>query len=167
MEADPGIPAGVFDLVISIYALGWTTDLPATLALIARYLRPGGCFVFSWEHPVYGCLRQADEQIVFAHPYAAEGPEVYESWNGVRIVQHRRTLSTFINEVVRAGLQVKALVEGELDTTLATEDHANPGRWYTVPRAGMMPTTFILKARKPLHGRDEAHHAHRLRGDSE
>ncbi|HEV7589632.1 MAG TPA: class I SAM-dependent methyltransferase [Longimicrobium sp.] len=35
MEVDPGIPAGYFDLVVSIYALGWTTDLPATLALVA------------------------------------------------------------------------------------------------------------------------------------
>ncbi|HST63311.1 MAG TPA: class I SAM-dependent methyltransferase [Longimicrobium sp.] len=152
MEVDPGIPAGAFDLVISIYALGWTTDLPATLALIAGYLRPGGCFIFSWEHPVYGCLRQGDGEIVFAHPYAAEGQEEYASWNGVRIVQHRRTMSTFINEVVRAGLQVEALVEGELDTTLSTDDHADSTRWYTIPRARMMPTTFILKARKPLQG---------------
>lgn len=151
MEDDPGLPAGYFDLVISIYALGWTTDLPGTLARIASYLRPGGCFVFSWEHPVYGCLHHEDGRFVFAHPYGAEGPEVYETWNGVRIVQHRRTLGTFVNEVVRAGLQVEALVEGELDTTSATEDHADPGRWYTIPRARLVPTTFILKARKPLH----------------
>src|SRR4029077_7500119 len=47
MEVDPGIPANHFDLVYSIYGLGWTTDLAATMALVARYLRPGGCFVVS------------------------------------------------------------------------------------------------------------------------
>jgi SAM-dependent methyltransferase len=44
MEVDPGVPSDHFDLVFSIYGPGWTTDLPATLALVARYLRPGGCF---------------------------------------------------------------------------------------------------------------------------
>jgi len=43
MEVNPGIPLGSFDLVFSIYGLGWTTDLPGTLTLVANYLRPVGC----------------------------------------------------------------------------------------------------------------------------
>ena len=149
MEVNPGIPANYFDLLISLYGLGWTTDLPATLALVAEYLKPGAWFILSGEHPVYGCLSYADERFVFAHPYTKQGPMVKDSWSGVPNVLHRRTLSTFVNEVVRAGLQVEALVEGELDTSLANEDSADPARWYSVPRARLMPTTFILKARKP------------------
>jgi SAM-dependent methyltransferase len=148
MEVNPGLPIGYFDIVLSIYALGWTTDLPRTLALVAEYLRPGGYCVFSGEHPVFGCLRYADQQFVFAEPYAAEGPTVHDSWSGVKIVIQRRKLSTFINEVVRAGLQVEALIEGDLDTSLATAAHADPARWYSIARAQLMPTTFIVKARK-------------------
>src|SRR5687768_14559935 len=51
MEVNPGIPLGAFDLVFSIFGLGWSTDLPATLALAASYLRPGGVFLVSGEHP--------------------------------------------------------------------------------------------------------------------
>jgi ubiquinone/menaquinone biosynthesis C-methylase UbiE len=51
MEVDPGVPPDYFDLVFSIYGLGWTTDMPVTLALVERYLRPGGCFIVSGEHP--------------------------------------------------------------------------------------------------------------------
>jgi len=40
-------------------------------------------------------------------------------------------------------------VEGELNPDLAKETHTDPARWYSVPRARMMPTTFIIKARKP------------------
>jgi len=149
MEVDPGIPAGSFDLVLSIYGLGWTTDLPGTLALVARYLKPGGCFVVSGEHPAYGCLRHDDGRYVLDRPYAQEGAELHESWNGAPIVIQRCTLGTFVNETVRAGLRVEALVEAALDTSLATENHADPARWYSVSRARMMPTTFILKARKP------------------
>ncbi len=68
----------------------------------------------------------------------------------MRIVTQRRMLSTFINEVIRAGLQLEVLVEGELDTRHATHDHEDPARWYSIPRARLMPTTFVLKARKPM-----------------
>ena len=40
-------------------------------------------------------------------------------------------------------------MEGELDTTHAPDAHTDPARWYTIPRARLMPTTFIVKARKP------------------
>ena len=64
------------------------------------------------------------------------------------IVIQRRTLGTFITEIARAGLQIEALVEGELNPNLAKEAHADPARWYSVARARIMPTTFIIKARK-------------------
>ena len=45
MEVNPGIPPGHFDLVLSIYGLGWTTNLLASMELVACYLRPGGSFL--------------------------------------------------------------------------------------------------------------------------
>ena len=151
MEVNPGIPTAHFDLVVSIYALGWTTDLPATLALVAQYLKPGGSFVFSGEHPAYSCLEYVDQQYVVARPYLREGATRHESWSGSGtpvVIQHR-TLGTFVNEVIRAGLQIERLVESELNTSLATEAHADPARWYSISRATLVPTTFVLKARKP------------------
>ena len=149
MEHDASIPADYFDLVFSIYGLGWTTDLPATLALVARYLEPGGTFVCSGEHPAYSCLEHEKGQYVVARPYAAEGPNPHASWNGVPIVIQQRTLGTFVTATARAGLVIDALVEGEPDPTLATAAHQDPARWYSLARARLMPTTFVLKAHKP------------------
>ena len=149
MEVNPGIPLGRFDLVFSIYGLGWTTDLPGTLALVADYLRPGGVFVLSGEHPAYRCLAWDGKQYVMAEPYSPEGAFEYSSWKGVPIVIQHRTLGTFITEIARAGLGIEALVEGELNADIAKDAHADPARWYSVARARMMPTTFIIKARKP------------------
>jgi SAM-dependent methyltransferase len=149
MEVNPGIPLGGFDLVFSIYGLGWTTDLPATLALVSDYLRPGGVFILSGEHPAYRSLAWDGKQYVMAEPYRLEGAFEYSSWKGVPIVIQHRTLGTFITEIARAGLRIEALVEGELNPELAKEAHADPARWYSVARARMMPTTFIIKARKP------------------
>jgi len=149
MEVNPGLPLGHFDLVFSIYGLGWTTDLPATLALAAGCLRPGGCFILSGEHPAYGCLEWDGTRYVVSEPYAAEGPREHASWKGVPIVIQRRTLGTFVSEVARAGLVIEALVEGTFNPDLVKDAHVDPARWYSVARARLVPTTFIIKARKP------------------
>jgi SAM-dependent methyltransferase len=149
MEVNPGIPSGHFDFVFSIWGMGWTSDLPATLALVAEYLRPGGYFILSGEHPAYGCVEWNGQQYVMSDPYTAEGPRELASWKGVPIVTQRRTLATFVTETIRAGLQIEALVEGEFNAGAANETHADPARWYSVARARLIPTTFVIKARKP------------------
>jgi ubiquinone/menaquinone biosynthesis C-methylase UbiE len=155
MEVDPGLPANHFDLVFSIYGLGWTTDLAATMALVARFLRPGGAFIVSGEHPFYSCLEWNGSQYHLAQPYAAEGAHEYASWKGVPIVIQRRTLGTFLGAIVQAGLTIERLVEPPLEMSLATDAHVDPARWYSVSRARMMPTTFVVKARKPSGNFDE------------
>jgi SAM-dependent methyltransferase len=149
MEVDPGIPQNHFDLVFSIYGLGWTTDLPETMRLVSSYLRPGGIFIVSGEHPAYGCLEWNGTDYTVARPYFREGPREHASWKGVPIVIHHRTLATFIGALVQAGLQIEALVETPINLGAVKEEHRDPARWYSVARAQTMPTTFILKARKP------------------
>jgi SAM-dependent methyltransferase len=149
MEVNPGIPSAHFDLVFSIWGMGWTTDLPATLALVADYLRPGGCFLLSGEHPAYSCLEWDGKQYIMSEAYTAEGPREHTSWKGVPIVIQRHTLSTLVTQIVKAGLQIEALVEGAFNADIANEAHVDPARWYSVARARLMPTTFIIKARKP------------------
>jgi len=149
MEVDPGVPPGHFDLVFSIYGIGWSTDLAAALALAARYLRPGGCLVVSGEHPFYSCLDWNGSQYYLQHAYSTEGPVEHASWKGVPIVIQRCTLGSFIERIVQAGLAIERVVEPPLEMALASEAHVDPARWYSVSRARMMPTTFVIKARKP------------------
>lgn len=148
MEEDPGIPAGYFDLAVSIYALGWSVDLRATLGHILRYLRPGGHLVFSWEHPVYSCLKTTPQQIVLDRSYSDEGPIQKLSWNGEPIVMHARKVSTFINALIEVGFVIEKVIEGDLrEQGVAEADF--PHRWYSKRRARLMPTTLIVKALKP------------------
>ncbi len=148
MEQNPGVPEGYFDLAISIYALGWTTDLAGTLALIYAYLKPGGCFVFSWEHPFYSCLDYQSGTYVVKERYR-EQIVIEQHWHGVPIVIHQRQLSTFINTALTTGFQIERLIEGEANIALTSESDYRPERWYSVPRAKLVPPTFILKIRKP------------------
>ena len=66
MEEERDIPKGYFDIVYSIYALGWTSDLRKTLELIYSYVKPEGSFIFSWEHPVYSNLMYGTERLLSA-----------------------------------------------------------------------------------------------------
>ena len=56
MEENPGIPTGYFDVVYSIYAIGWMVDLQKTFDLISTYLKQDGIFIFSWNHPFMHCV---------------------------------------------------------------------------------------------------------------
>jgi hypothetical protein len=64
-------------------------------------------------------------------------------------VIHHRTLGSFIGQVIKAGLRIEELVETPLNPSVVSEAHLDPARWYSVDRARLIPTTFIVKARKP------------------
>lgn len=151
MEVNPGLPLGHFDLVIAIYSLGWTVDLPRTLGLIASYLKPGGVFVFSWEHPIYGCMAYENGAFVFDRSYLNESTDERVSWKGASpVVMHPRKLSTYLNELITAGLTIDGVVEPslELPPNKPAEKYLAPDRWYSIPRAELVPTTFIVRAHK-------------------
>lgn len=151
MDENPGVPENYFDLVVSIYALGWTADLPRTLALVSSYLKPGGTFIFSWEHPAYRSLHYEAElgKYAFEDSYLQEGPVLHPTWRGVEIVIHHRKLSTYLNALIQSGLVIEQVIESEPNLALAREQDFHPEKWYSVPRAQLIPTTFIVKANKP------------------
>ena len=68
MEENPGLPLEYFDIVYSIYALGWTVDLQKTLSHIHSYLKPGGIFIFSWEHPIHDRLTYENSSFTLKNP---------------------------------------------------------------------------------------------------
>jgi len=152
MDENPGIPLHHFDLVVSIYALGWTPDLSRTLELVNSYLKPGGIFIFSWEHPVYRCLDYSPEldKFILERSYIDEYPEFHPSWKGIEIVINHRKLSTYLNALVQSGLVIEQVIESELNTAAAREQDFAPDKWYSTARAQMMPTTFIVRAYRPV-----------------
>lgn len=144
MEENPGLPANRFDMVVSIYAIGWTSDLARTFAQTFTYLKPGGSFVFSWEHPVFSCLQSEANHIALKRSYNDEISWLSPSWaDGKPIVRHHRKLSTFLNGLIETGFLVERVIEGDFNPLLAENDDTNA--WYSPERAAMMPTTCIPK----------------------
>lgn len=143
MEADCGIPDGYFDIVYSIYALGWTTDLPATLRRIYGYLKPGGMLIFSWRHPVHGCVKIEDGTLIFRNSYFDERPETVDMGNGTAIFPNRK-ISSYVNALADTGFVIEKLIE-ETDAQTRAAAGEMPDR---MRKAQMLPFSFLFRARK-------------------
>ncbi|WP_223701794.1 class I SAM-dependent methyltransferase [Sutcliffiella deserti] len=145
MEENPGLPKNYFDIVYSIYALGWTTSLENTLANVNSYLKRGGIFLFSWEHPLYSRIKISEDNLIFTKSYHEEGTYDHEAWTQPAFMQQFK-LSTYLNTLIKSGFQIEKVIE---DVRLSEEDiERHENRWYSYEKAKAVPTTLIIKCRK-------------------
>lgn len=147
MEENPGIPNGYFDVVYSIYALGWTMDIERTIRLVSSYLKSGGVFVFSWDHPFMQCVSAKDGMLSVKRSYHDEGflntkirkdqPMVLRNWK----------MSSYINALASCGMKIEELHEEMRNDAWENEDEFSD-RYYSPWKARRMPLSFIVKAIK-------------------
>ncbi|WP_226579846.1 class I SAM-dependent methyltransferase [Halobacillus litoralis] len=150
MEQDHGLPVDYFDLVYSIYALGWTTDLSGTLKLIHSYLKTGGSFIFSWDHPLYSHLKSESGRVYLESSYQDEGQKVMENFKGegAEMVVTKRKLSTYINALIENGFRIERIIESEVPKELKHVEAEISDRYYSLYKAHSFPTTMVIKAVK-------------------
>ncbi|HJD23353.1 MAG TPA: class I SAM-dependent methyltransferase [Firmicutes bacterium] len=147
MEAPGRLPAGYFDVVYSIYAIGWATDLKAVFDQAAACLKPGGVLIFSWDHPWMHCVEPTEDGgFAFTGSYTADEPFSYIQRGQPVTVQNRR-LFTYINALADAGFRTERLVE-ETDPAVLSRDAAFSSAYYSEYKARKFPLSFVLKARK-------------------
>lgn len=150
MEVDIGLPKLYFDCVYSIYAIGWTTDLTATFKLIYSYLKPGGCFVFSWDHPLYPHIASQDGKLRLNGSYQEEGFTTYMNFKGedAPMVIPKRKLSTYINELIKVGFTIDSVIESDVSANYKSAQGEVSDRYYSLYKAKRFPTTMIIKVIK-------------------
>jgi len=146
MEENPGLPQNYFDIVYSIYALGWTMDLEKTMNLVSSYLKPGGVFVFSWDNPMIQCLEVKHGEIVINRSYQ---DEMIIDMNkcGEPMSLRKWKLSSYINAISNAGMRVVNLIEETDHETLRLKCDFSE-KYYSAYKAKIIPMSFIIKAVK-------------------
>lgn len=145
MERNPGIPNEYFDIVYSIYAIGWTVDLRMTLQQVSSYLKSGGTFIFSWEHPLHNRIKLEGEQFVVKKSYHEEGLQQCEPWDKPAIMNQLK-LSTYLNELIQSGFQIEKVID---DVVIPEENKTGEtAAWYTHKKASLIPAAFIIKCTK-------------------
>ncbi len=146
MELNPGLPQNYFDVVYSVYAVGWTTDLQTTFNLISSYLIKGGVFIFSWDHPFMHCVDEVDGSLLFSGSYHEAEPFTFQK-HGNPLTLHNRRLCDYINALATAGFAVERVVE-ETDSETMSRDVEFSSGYYTPTKAKKFPLSIIIKARK-------------------
>lgn len=141
-----GLPHGYFDIVFSIYGVGWTTDLDKTILLISEYLKPGGRVIFAWDNPLMQCITSQKEQYVLTRSYVAEEDILFCN-NSEVCRQHNWKLSTYLNCLADHGFLIERVVE-ESSYDEGEAAVFREGQYYSADRARLINPSFIVKARK-------------------
>lgn len=107
-----------FDVVISSLALHYVPDFDLVAQKVNRWLKRGGSFVFSVEHPIFTAYGTQDwyrdsEGEILHFPvdnYFWEGRRI-ANFLGEEVVKYHKTLTTYINGLISSGFDVKEVIE--------------------------------------------------------
>lgn len=133
---DVAFDVGSVDVVVASMSLHYVADLLAVLRSVASWLKLGGVFVASMEHPVMTALaaqRWCDRGDGGSHwpvdDYAVEGPRS-TTWFREGVVKHHRRIDTIVNSVIDAGLTLRRVLEpsADADVVLRRPDLASTRR---------------------------------------
>jgi SAM-dependent methyltransferase len=138
------------DTVFSLYALGWSIDLPATLQNISSYLKPGGRLVFSWEHPLFPITKYSEERVHFESSYFRSGEVPLKDWQpGTTAFLHARTVADWFAHLRQAGFRVEQYLEPVPEHFSEQQQDLANGQYYYRGRALIVPATMIFVCSKP------------------
>lgn len=114
LELEPGS----FDVVLSSLAFHYIGDYEGVVEKVVSLLREDGYFLFSVEHPVFTAYGSQDwyyneEGHILHFPvdnYYYEGRR-NALFLGEEVVKYHRTLTTYLNTLLRKGLCIRRFVE--------------------------------------------------------
>ncbi|MBB6218878.1 ubiquinone/menaquinone biosynthesis C-methylase UbiE [Anaerosolibacter carboniphilus] len=145
---DIDFPVNSFDVVISSLVLHYIQSFEDILKKISKCLSNGGDFVFSVEHPIFTAKGLQDwyydnngNRLHWpVDQYFTEGIRK-ASFLGEEVIKYHKTLTTYLNSLIKSGFEITGIVEPEPAENLL----------YTVP--GMMdelrrPMMLLVSARK-------------------
>ncbi len=115
---DLELPAAEFDVVLSSLALHYVSHFELVFQRVYRWLKPGGLFVFSVEHPIFTaipdqqwCLDQGGKRLHWpVDNYHDEGLR-HTQWMAKDVLKYHRTTATYINSLINAGFCLTKVLE--------------------------------------------------------
>ena len=148
-----------FDVVFSSYGtIGWLPDLDKWAAVISRFLKPGGRFVFAEFHPVVWMFDDAFSEI--AYHYSNKGP-ILETESGTYadknapitqdFVMWNHGIGEVLGSLLRKGLVLQSLEEYDYSPYNCFQEtiEFEPGKFHIKHLGKKIPMVYALSAFKP------------------
>lgn len=135
------------DIVFSIYGFGWTIDPEKTLKNIYSYLRPGGRFIWSWDHTIFTDIAYQKGKFVVMYSYHDDKEVFLKNWKGGKgaYITYRKT-ATWFQILTKAGFHIERYLEPKPRTF--TKKNLDPKQHYSIQKARLLPSTMIFVCRK-------------------
>lgn len=115
---DLTVPDQSFDVVLSSLAFHYIKDFEPLVQNISRWLKPGGSFVFSAEHPVFTAYGTQDwyydgqgNILHFPVDHYFEQGKRDAIFLGEPVVKYHRTLTTYLNTLLIHGFELQNVIE--------------------------------------------------------
>ncbi len=133
------------DTVYSVYAFGWTVNPKKSLSNIYSYLKPGGKFIWSWDHTFFTNIEDQKDKLVVQYSYHNEREIFLKKWKGeVPIYIRYLKTSTWFKLIKDAGFNIVGYLEPEPITKKdLSKSH------YTINKAKNLPCSMIWICEKP------------------
>ena len=133
------------DVVFSIYGFGWTQDPAKVLKNIYKILKPGGKFIWSWDHPI--CSISS-----FNHNGVLEIKESYHDSKlikfnlfGEEVCQLVSSISWWTKVIKKAGFTIVDLIETGPDVMQEYNDY---NKIYAKDKIKKVPASMIWVLKK-------------------
>lgn len=118
-------PTDHFDIVLSSLAFHYLASFAPIAHNVLRWLRDGGTFVFSVEHPIFTAQGSQDwvrdENGAILHfpidRYFDEGKRDTR-FLGEQVTKYHRTLTTYLQTLLQSGFEIKGVVEPQPPTSM-------------------------------------------------
>jgi SAM-dependent methyltransferase len=147
-----------FDIVFTSYGtIGWLPDIKKWAAIVARYLKPGGKFVFVDFHPVVWMFNSDFSRIEYSYfnreaiietnegTYADKNADIKQAeigWN--------HDLAEVLQNLLEAGLTIVSFQEFDTSPYNCFQNMVEvaPGRYQIKGLEGKIPLLYALKVTK-------------------
>ncbi|MCX8210315.1 MAG: class I SAM-dependent methyltransferase [Lewinella sp.] len=144
-----------FDIVFTSYGtITWLPDLDEWAAIVNRYLKPGGQFVFAEFHNM--AYLWNDDRTAIKYPYFNPEPiveQITKSYtdgsdevNGTE-VNWDHTISSVVTALLGAGLTLRGFQEFDYSPYNCFDDMVpagKPGHWHLRQMPGLIPLVYTL-----------------------
>lgn len=128
---DSEFPNGSFDLVISSLAIHYVKDFYPLIQKVYRFVKEGGHFIFSVEHPIF-TAREDQDWIYDEKGEILYWPIDHYQQEGLRqtnflaenVLKYHRTVSTYVNDLMKVGFRIRALEEPKPETNAIEHEQA-------------------------------------------